>query len=611
MKTYLSAPQAAVDEVEATLAKHLNNAAKALHADHAFIRFVEGELGDPRSVQFLSPRRNLWINDKNIRVVVLPEGRGLTRLAVEKDSVVTWPAAETNDIYEKADDGVTSEIVGTIHFRGRITGVALFDRTISTSFTNKDAKKLAPFLKLIDGAFEEHERTVKNALQKLAEQCCQKTNSSRGYIAVRRWGQLLEYFRAGVSADKFLKLSAGEGFAGTVFISGDTETAKKDVLEEQSYVTSDPNVQSQIACPIKDGADVIGVINLESYQRSAYGEKVKCQIEEFAREAYPWAAKFRQVDSYGIGLAAVALEDACTTYVDSCRHQVPSDGEAEQRLRTLLKDQIEQLPDVVNPAVFGRDQTTPPASAVSADNEVIQADVLVEGEVVATARVEVPTMFASSTKEALTVLCSIVSGSVRRLSDHSRVAHYNLLLELLLQNLDTEVGLERAVMDLPRIFQSDQCTLFIKMQNIFVPKISTGEKLSVRGWPYGYSPDDENSLTLLAARKKVPIRISDVTDPEELAALRGRLELPPSSNWNPRVSEDPETNARSFLAVPIFDPSAPHDKVTAILRTHRNSANRRPSFSWKDENAIKVIGHLLRWPVHAFRELASVSSNDE
>ncbi len=88
----------------------------------------------------------------------------------------------------------------------------------------------------------------------------------------------------GEEAKKEILLRIGEGITGWVAREGKPALIS-DVTNDSRYVEANPNVQSELAVPIKWGDEVVGVLNLDHYIRDAFVEGDQELLTAFANVA--------------------------------------------------------------------------------------------------------------------------------------------------------------------------------------------------------------------------------------------------------------------------------------------------------------------------------------
>jgi sigma-B regulation protein RsbU (phosphoserine phosphatase) len=99
-------------------------------------------------------------------------------------------------------------------------------------------------------------------------------------------GDIDSIFTEGYDSDMDyqLHLKVGQGLVGTVANSGNGVIVP-DVSQDLRYISANDRTKSEICAPIKMGARVIGVINLESEHLNAYDEHSLLLITAFASHA--------------------------------------------------------------------------------------------------------------------------------------------------------------------------------------------------------------------------------------------------------------------------------------------------------------------------------------
>lgn len=88
----------------------------------------------------------------------------------------------------------------------------------------------------------------------------------------------------GAEVKEEILLGIGEGITGWVAKEGKPALIS-DVTNDSRYVEANPNVQSELAVPIKWGDEVVGVLNLDHYIRDAFGEGDQELLTAFANVA--------------------------------------------------------------------------------------------------------------------------------------------------------------------------------------------------------------------------------------------------------------------------------------------------------------------------------------
>ncbi len=81
-----------------------------------------------------------------------------------------------------------------------------------------------------------------------------------------------------------MRLRIGEGITGWVARDGEPVLVP-DVRRDPRYVEANPDVRSEMAVPVKSGADVVGVINLDHHEAGAFAEEDLELLIAFANAA--------------------------------------------------------------------------------------------------------------------------------------------------------------------------------------------------------------------------------------------------------------------------------------------------------------------------------------
>ncbi|TFE70420.1 histidine kinase [Methylacidiphilum sp. Yel] len=86
---------------------------------------------------------------------------------------------------------------------------------------------------------------------------------------------------------KKTKLRVGEGITGWVATSG-KPLRIDDVSKDWRYVSIDPRIRSELAVPIEWQSTIVGVLNVDSHEKSHYKPQHEKQLETIASEAAQW-----------------------------------------------------------------------------------------------------------------------------------------------------------------------------------------------------------------------------------------------------------------------------------------------------------------------------------
>jgi GAF domain-containing protein len=139
---------------------------------------------------------------------------------------------------------------------------------------DKKARKLTAIFEISKALNEETEPSV--LLQLIVDRAAELMGAPSGSIirVDRTTGMLhIEAERGlGPSVKSAMRLRIGEGITGWVAREGQPLLVP-DVRRDPRYVEANPTVMSEMAVPVKWGAEVVGVINLDHYQVAGFTEE--------------------------------------------------------------------------------------------------------------------------------------------------------------------------------------------------------------------------------------------------------------------------------------------------------------------------------------------------
>jgi GAF domain-containing protein len=175
-------------------------------------------------------------------------------------------------------------------------GVALENAKMVSKLDRK-ARKLAAIFAISKTLNEERDPSV--LFQSIVDRATELMGASSGSMILvdRETGVLRIEAEQGLgeSAKSAIRLRIGEGITGYVAQEG-TPILVTDVHHDDRYVEANPNVCSEMAVPIKWGAEVVGVINLDHYATEAFSEEDLELLTAFGNVA---AVALRNADVLG------------------------------------------------------------------------------------------------------------------------------------------------------------------------------------------------------------------------------------------------------------------------------------------------------------------------
>jgi sigma-B regulation protein RsbU (phosphoserine phosphatase) len=175
-------------------------------------------------------------------------------------------------------------------------GVALENAKMVAKLDRK-ARKLAAIFAISKALNEEKDHTV--LFQLIVDRATELMGASSGsMILVDRETGVLRIeaeYGLGEAVKSEIRLRIGEGITGWVAQEG-IPILVTDVHRDERYVEANPNVQSEMAVPIKWGAEVVGVINLDHHAADAFSDEDLELLNAFGNVA---AVALRNADVLG------------------------------------------------------------------------------------------------------------------------------------------------------------------------------------------------------------------------------------------------------------------------------------------------------------------------
>ncbi len=175
-------------------------------------------------------------------------------------------------------------------------GVALENAKMVTKLDRK-ARKLAAIFAISKALNEEKDPSV--LFQLIVDRATELMGASSGSMILvdRDTGVLRIEAEQGLgeSVKSEIRLRIGEGITGYVAQEG-VPILVTDVRSDDRYVEANPNVRSEMAVPIKWGAEVVGVINLDHYAVDAFSDEDLELLNAFGNVA---AVALRNADILG------------------------------------------------------------------------------------------------------------------------------------------------------------------------------------------------------------------------------------------------------------------------------------------------------------------------
>lgn len=151
---------------------------------------------------------------------------------------------------------------------------------------DKKAKKLEAIFEISRALNEEHAPSV--LFQLIVDRATGLMGATSGSMILvdRETGVLRIEAERGLGGEikERMRLRIGEGITGWVARDGEPVLVP-DVRQDPRYVEANPDVRSEMAVPVKWGADVVGVINLDHHEAGAFTEEDLELLIAFANAA--------------------------------------------------------------------------------------------------------------------------------------------------------------------------------------------------------------------------------------------------------------------------------------------------------------------------------------
>lgn len=151
---------------------------------------------------------------------------------------------------------------------------------------DRKAKKLEAIFEISKALNEERAPSV--LFQLIVDRATGLMGATSGSMILvdRETGVLRIVAERGLGADvkERMRLRLGEGITGWVARDGEPILAL-DVRQDPRYVEANPDVRSEMAVPVKWGADVVGVVNLDHHEAGAFSEEDLELLIAFANTA--------------------------------------------------------------------------------------------------------------------------------------------------------------------------------------------------------------------------------------------------------------------------------------------------------------------------------------
>ncbi len=303
------AMEGSFESVERTLQLIAEAVTVILQVERSFVFLVEPDTGD-----LVAKAGSGLVTQNYIEKMRIPKGKGILGKVVETGEPAHVPDARTDpralsDIIQEL--GVRNMLLAPLRMGNRVLGVILADSRLSGERFTDDDIQLLGVLGSLAAVTEENAALIarlkvkssrlaallevgqalnstfdlKDILQLILDKAISLTSAAGGsVILVDAAGERLDILAAqGLSQTtvESLKLEIGQGITGWV-AREKRPLLVRDVRLDARYVQANEDVRSELAVPMLDAQEVIGVINVDAHAVNAFGEDDEALLGTFA-----------------------------------------------------------------------------------------------------------------------------------------------------------------------------------------------------------------------------------------------------------------------------------------------------------------------------------------
>lgn len=595
-------PKDIQEEIQADLILLLDQIKIELLAPRVTLAFLENDIFN--SDRFVRTDSNLKVQSSHLN-------EGLIGLSVRRSEIVVYPTMEDGKKHFLATDARSRfEIAGPIVFKGKACAALFIDFFEGESIPEIDdfySKRFSASLGRLSSLLEEGRKNIlSTVVRKKLSSLIKKTNSRRGYVAIKNWDGRIELIKEGDDVNVFIDLNEHEGLCGYVFQTGkrgyipNTKNPPAG-LQAFKYVSSDKEIKTEIVYPFKDSEYVIGLLNLESVNKNSYKSNTRQRlINETTQSLLDTVVDYRenfQADRFSQSLTfGRMISNISRSFVSEDYSSLQSVIIRHADLTVLdLKLGFSQS-NVLGPyysreelnrsgfgALFSSERSNNMPIKKSSDSSWIKpVEIRILGESVITCIVEQEQPFTPAELQFIERLERLGSVSIFQ----TRVQIRSTARLLTLSALSTD-NLDLALVELPQYlsaeFDCEFVTIFMARSvndsevGLF-PIASSGnlQELNFRENQEFYRVDSSDGLTGHAATLKHPSIIRRFKNNKDLSEQG--ISIRSKGKIVEKVSDEP----KSFAAIPVYSPSG----IKYLIRFSRFLGKRAVSFTEEDENSL-------------------------
>lgn len=542
--------------------------------------------------------------------------QGISGMAILNNQTTAWPDTKGSGEHRLNAEPLSSfEIATPIRLDGRPAGVLLATYLRQELPSIKKKKEQTARLEfeaervsaLLDAST--HDEPAREEIRELIRSAIKITKSKRGYVALKRNDGSISYVTDKDSeTDVFLRLNLSEGLTGRALREGKIINLG-NVWEDDDYVPSDHDINSELLIPLSIDGSHVAVLNLEANPPKHYD----AERENLAKSI---ALKLKQLISKLIKLTPVRVfdQEIVLSFIEEVearisRNKMNTQSQIsdfiDQSIRTSLQD-LFPGEDLIE--WNGRDGLAAPPEFAGTkwSNNIERGSIESEKNgkwvVFSPYRREghLNKLYGFSSSSPRSIRDAKTMRSICRFAEiayRDQVGRYldgkfRDLIDKMLSKTNLEVSLMRALEEIAEILRLDAVTVFSnyhdEMGDRLVPVATTSASLSSsNNTEEYYLVDPKDGLTGFVAATQELLVLQSVGNKQERSEVAG----PIKPIWKKKIAENGADHVQSFIGAPLL--SVNGNKLIGIVRGHRLQRNALAPFSDVDIERFKILSSLM------------------